>query len=77
MLLTPDQIQSEALSLPAQQRSQLAERLLASLDDEVNEGAEQEWLAVAKRRLDEIRSGAVAPIPGDEALARLRAAVTK
>ena len=34
---------------------------------------DQEWLALAKQRLEELRSGQVEAIPGDEVLAKVRA----
>ena len=33
---------------------------------------DREWVKVAKRRLAELRSGAVKPIPGDEVFAKVR-----
>ena len=33
---------------------------------------DREWVNVAKRRLAELRSGAVKPIPGDEVFAKVR-----
>ena len=33
---------------------------------------DREWVKVAKRRLVELRSGAVKPIPGNEVFARIR-----
>jgi hypothetical protein len=37
----------------------------------------QLWAAEARRRRDEVRSGHVQTVPGDEALARVRRAVAR
>jgi putative addiction module component (TIGR02574 family) len=61
----------EARQLSPDEREWLAERLL--IDDERISAAEVEsaWDAEIKRRLDEIDSGAVKMIPGEEVLARM------
>ena len=63
----------EARRLPPDEREWLAESLL--IGDESMSVAEVEsaWDAEIKRRLDEIDSGAVKMIPGDEVLARMDA----
>jgi hypothetical protein len=40
----------EALSLPRQSRVEIAERLLASLEDKTDSKAERSWKAVIRRR---------------------------
>ena len=57
-----------AVLLPLQDRTYLAEQLLASLDDA---DLEQEWAAEARRRRDEVRSGRVKPIPAEELYRRI------
>ncbi len=57
-----------AVLLPEEDRSYLAEQLLASL--EVSE-LEQQWASEAKRRQDEVRSGQVRPIPAEEVYRRI------
>jgi len=47
---------------------QLAQRLVSTLDDEIESGVEELWLAEAERRLEEIRSRKVKGIDGEEAL---------
>ena len=66
-----EQLEAEVLNLPATERSRLLDKLLASLD--VNRSVEDAWMAEARRRDDEIESGIVPAIPGDVAIARLRA----
>jgi putative addiction module component (TIGR02574 family) len=53
------QIESKALKLSPRERARLAERLIASLDDEVDADAETMWVREAERRLDELRTAAV------------------
>jgi len=71
----PAELLKDALLLPAEGRAALADSLLESLDDEVDEGAEQAWLDEIQRRLREIDAGAVAMIPWGEAERRLWAEV--
>ncbi len=54
--------------LPPKDRTYLAEQLLASLDEE---SLDQQWRAEAKRRLHQIRSGRVKPIPAEEVYLRI------
>lgn len=67
----------EALRLPLGERSQLAERLLRSLDDDEAGLAPAEWERLwsdeIARRLREIDEGRAHLLDGDEALARARA----
>jgi len=53
------QIESKALKLSPRERARLAERLISSLDDEVDSDAEAVWVREAERRLDELRTGKV------------------
>ena len=64
-----DRLFDEALQLNSQQRSELARRLLDTLDetDEVD-GA---WRAAARERLADLRSGAAKGVPWDETRRRL------
>lgn len=63
-----EKILQEALSLPEDARVDVAAALLESVDhDPPDEGAEEAWSAEAKRRLEEVRSGAVKPVPWEEA----------
>ncbi|HDH06070.1 MAG TPA: acyl-protein synthetase, partial [Nitrospirae bacterium] len=48
---------------------QLAERLVESLE---NDTIQKLWIVEAKKRRDEVRSGRVKPISGDEALEQVR-----
>ena len=69
-------IRNEALSLPLHERAQLAEQLLASLEDLSEAETEQLWFEEAARRAAEMDQGLVQRIPADvvrqEALALLK-----
>ncbi len=68
--MTADQIELEALKLPAPQRARLAERLISSLDEESE--VEKEWLLEVRRRDTELDSGEVEGIPLEDALSSVR-----
>lgn len=59
-------IRHEALLLPPQERAQLAEQLLSSLDTLTETEIEQLWFQEAARRADEMDRGLVQRIPADE-----------
>ena len=71
----PAELLKDALSLPPEGRAALADSLLESLDQEVDEGAEKAWLDEIQKRLREIDTGAVAMLPWEEAERRLWAKV--
>lgn len=77
MSLTVEQISEEALSLPSEARALLADRLVESLDPAEDGYIKQLWSAEAIRRRDDVRSGRVQTIPGNEALARVRNSVAR
>ena len=66
-----DLLEAEALQLPPADRARLVERLIASLD--ADPGIEAAWAEEIERRNAEIESGAVALVPGPDALAELKA----
>ncbi len=61
----------DAASLPVEERTIIVDSLLRSLNPPDPE-IDQKWVAVAKGRLQEMRSGKVKPIPGEEVFARIR-----
>lgn len=77
MNLTIEQITEEALSLPSEARALLADRLVESLDPLEDGYIRQLWAAEARTRRDDVRSGLVKTIPGQEALDRVRKSVTR
>ena len=65
------QIIQEAESLPVEERTMVVDSLLRSLNPPDPE-IDKKWAAVAKRRLEELRSGHVKPVPGEEVFAKIR-----
>ena len=63
----------KALTLPVEARAALAGSLLESLDETVDESAEEEWNKEIARRIEELDSGNVKPIPWGEARRQISA----
>ena len=61
----------EVESLPVEERTVVVDSLLRTLNPPDPE-IDSKWAAVAKRRLDELRSGRVKPVPGEEVFARIQ-----
>jgi putative addiction module component (TIGR02574 family) len=60
----------KALALPAEARAALASSLLESLDDAVDASVEEEWNKKIARRIEELDSGKVKPVPWKQHAAR-------
>lgn len=74
--ITPQvsELLEKALALSTHERGQLIDRLVESLDEaHAEEGVEAAWDEEIKRRVDDIRSGRVKTIPGEQVLGRLKA----
>jgi len=67
--MTTKKIIEEALCLPVEERALIADSLLRSLNVP-DAGVDSKWKEVAKRRHEELRSGKVKPVPGDEVFIR-------
>jgi putative addiction module component (TIGR02574 family) len=67
-----EQLTKEILALPSMSRALLAEKLVESLEFDTDPTIQAAWVTEAKRRRDEVRSGSITPIPGEEALAQVR-----
>jgi putative addiction module component (TIGR02574 family) len=67
-----EEVAEQAMTLPPEARARLADLLVESLDADVPGPHDERWLAEAQRRLDDIRSGHVQTIPGEEALRMVR-----
>ena len=74
--MTTKKILEEALSLPVEERAHIADSLLRSLNMP-DTGIDAKWKEVAKRRLQELRSGKVKPVPGDVVFDRALKRLTK
>ena len=69
-----DEITQLALTLPVDQRAQVANALLASLDDTADSAEVHEaWTTEIKSRMEDITSGRVQTLSRDEVRAQLAA----
>ncbi|MDD3581724.1 MAG: addiction module protein [Desulfobacca sp.] len=60
----------EALSLPVEERAIIADSLLRSLNMP-DTTIDAKWVEVARKRLQELRSGKIKPIPGDQVFSEI------
>jgi len=75
-MLGAKEIIQEANCLPVEDRALVIDSLLRSLNSS-DTSVEDKWLVVAKRRLAELRSGRVKPVPGEQVFARIRDALAR
>ena len=68
--MTTKELIEQAASLPVEERAILADSILRSLNPPES-SLDAEWAAVAQRRLRELRSGEVKPVPGGEVFAKV------
>jgi putative addiction module component (TIGR02574 family) len=71
-MATTEEIFHDAVALPLDVRTELTERLIASLAEDVSPEITSAQLAEVRRRIAQVESGEAVLIPGDEALARVR-----
>lgn len=64
---TAEDVLTNALSLTAEERGKVAATLIESLDEHVDDAADEAWAAEIQRRLDEIDAGKTQLIPWEEA----------
>lgn len=67
------QIENEALQLSEEERAELAQKLLLSLDSPSENEIEEDWLVEAQRRARELDEGVVQPISAEEVRRKARA----
>ncbi len=60
------QIEGEALHLPEEERAELAQKLLLSIDTPSEGEITTDWLLEAQHRAKELDEGIVQPIPAEE-----------
>ena len=66
-------LEAEAMKLTPGERAALAQRLLASLDEDAE--IEEAWAAEVERRISDVENGVTQVIPIADALAQVRAAL--
>ena len=67
---TKDIIQ-EAATLPVEERAIVVDSLLRTLNPPDTE-IDRAWVRIAQRRLADLRSGRVQPVPGDQVFAKVK-----
>lgn len=67
-----DRVIEEALSLPADVRLSLVEKLLTSLNLPTNEEIDRLWAEEAELRVSQIEEGTAKLVPGEEVFAKIR-----
>ncbi|MFH5883011.1 addiction module protein [Halalkalibaculum sp. DA3122] len=77
MITDFNKIENSALKLDENHRAELAKRLIASLDQQVDQDIEQAWIQEVNRRKKELNSGEVDPISAEEVLSNARKLLQK
>ena len=72
-----DEIAAEAMKLPLRDRVRLAQRLVSSVEDQLEGDVETLWAAEAERRLAELRTGKVQGVEAGEAFRKAREALER
>jgi putative addiction module component (TIGR02574 family) len=72
MATTRDRVIEEALSLPADVRLSLVEKLLTSLNLPIDEETDRLWAEEAERRVSQIETGEVRMVPGEKVFSKIR-----
>ena len=73
MTAMPDRVIEEALSLPADIRLNLVEKLITSLNLPIDKDIDRLWAEEAERRISQIEAGEVRLVPGEEVFSKIRA----
>jgi len=69
--MKPKELIAEAISLPVEERAIVVDSILRSLNSP-NADIDRQWIVEAGRRLDEVRTGRLKTIPGDQVFAQIR-----
>ena len=70
-MIKTDELISEAISLPVEARILLVNKLLESLNPP-NKEIDELWAKEAEKRVEDIRTGKVKTIPGEEVFKKIR-----
>lgn len=68
-------IEDEALHLPKEERAQLVQRLVLSLESPSDQELRSDWLLEARRRAEELDNGSVQAVPGEDVIRKARALI--
>ena len=73
MATANDRVIEEVLSLPADIRLSLVEKLLISLNLPIDEEVDRLWTEEAERRVSQVEDGKAKLVPGENVFERIRA----
>jgi putative addiction module component (TIGR02574 family) len=65
-------ILKEVLAMTPSERATIAHCLIASIEDTVDSNVEEEWLALARIRLDELKNNKVSSVSWDKIKEQVR-----
>lgn len=68
--MTMKELIEEVISLPVEERAIVADSILRSLNPPESD-VDRKWAQVAQRRLEELRSSKVQPIPGEQVFTKV------
>lgn len=69
-MIKTQELFDEAVSLPVEMRAQLIDKLLQGIHP-IQKEIDELWAAEAEKRVEEIKSGKVKTIPGDEVFKKI------
>lgn len=72
-MLTLDEIRDAVMELGGEERGALADSIWESFLTPEEKEIQEEWIAEAERRIEDVRTGKVKTIPWEEVRERLRA----
>ena len=72
MALTPDQIVAETRNMPSDMVVELVDRIMVQLHGGIEPSVEKAWRGEIHRRVEEIKTGKVKGIPGEEVSREIR-----
>jgi len=70
-MIKTDELFSEVMSLPVEIRTQLINKLLQSINP-FRKDVDELWAKEVEKRVEEIRSGEVKTVPGEEVFKKIR-----
>ena len=77
MTAATTKLADKLLSLPCEDRIYLVDRLLKSLNAPSKEEVDKAWAEESERRIDELESGKVQTIPGEQVFREIRKRLKK
>ena len=69
--MKPKELIAEVISLPVEERAIVVDSILRSFNPPEDK-LDRQWISEAERRLDELRTGRVKAIAGDQVFAQIR-----